>query len=138
DPTAEDCGVGAWIARSQRVNEWVVLMEDRQPEFFHEYRGHEPGAIVPLNRHGPNAHVWTQADLRRLVRAFHVHGVRVLLGYWIHECAFASERHREVLIRDAHGNLWEDPVEKNADFNPMKRLVGDDPEHDVRDGERYS
>src|SRR5438552_12543937 len=102
DPTEEDCGVGAWVSRAQRLASWVVIMEDRQPEFFHGHRGFEPDASVPLNRHGPHAHAWTHRDLKRLVDAFHAHDVKVLLGYWIHECAFASEQHRELLIRDAH------------------------------------
>jgi hypothetical protein len=93
--------------------------------------------MVGLNRHGPRSDAWRQQDLRRLVVALQTRGVRVLLGYWIHECRFVDERHPELLIRDQHGNLWQDEVERNADFNPMRRMRGDD-EADVREGERYS
>src|SRR5688500_14991366 len=85
DPREDDCGVGAWLDRAARVPSWVVVMEDREPVFFHDYAGYEPGAPVPLNRHGPRADRWTQADLKRLVAALHAHDVKALLGYWIHE-----------------------------------------------------
>ncbi|HEX2021352.1 MAG TPA: hypothetical protein VHH36_01455, partial [Candidatus Thermoplasmatota archaeon] len=136
DPTAGDAGAGAWLDRAVSLPTWVVLMEDRQPVFFHGYQGYRPDAPVPLNRHGPHAHAWTHADLRRLVLAFKARGVRVLLGYWVHECAFVDDRHPELLIRDATGRLWQDRVELNADFSPMRRMRAD-PEHDVREGERY-
>ena len=136
DPTTGDAGVGAWLGRADGVPAWVCLMEDRQPVFFHGYQGYEAEAPVPLNRHGPHKHAWRQADVRRLVAALHGHGVKVLLGYWIHECEWVDKRHPELLIRDQHGNLWQDEVELNADFSPLRRLKAD-PEHDVREGERY-
>lgn len=136
DPTEEDAGVGAWMRRAQGAPAWVCLMEDRQPTFFHGYRRYEADEIVPLNRHGPNGHTWTQKDVRRLVAAFHDHGVKVLLGYWIHECGWVDHRHPELLIRDQHGDLWQDDVEMNADFSPLRRMRAD-PEHDVHEGERY-
>lgn len=137
DPHEPDAGVSAWIARTRKSLDYVVLMEDRQPDFFHGYREHSPGSVVPLNRHGPRTDVWVQSDVKRLVDAFHAHGMRVLLGYWLHECRFVDERHPELLIRDQHGNLWQDEVEKNADFNPMRRMRAD-AEHDIAEGERYS
>lgn len=137
DPSAPDCGVRDHLARSQGTLSWVVVMEDRQPIFFHGYQGYEPDAVVPLNRHGPRADVWTQKDLRRLVAAFRAHGVKVLLGYWVHECPFVDDRHPELLIRDATGALWQDRSLYNADFNPLRRMKRDD-ENDVREGERYA
>ena len=137
DPALADCGVGQYVARGQRALSWVTLMEDRQPVFFHGYRGYEPDAVVPLNRHGPRVDAWTQKDLKRLVDAFHAHGVKVLFGYWIHECSFVDDRHPELLIRDATGALWQDRQEMNADFNPMRRMRAD-PENDVREGEGYA
>ena len=137
DPTLADCGVAAYVARAQRTLDWVVVMEDRQPVFFHGHRAFEPDATVPLNRHGPRSDAWRQADVRRLVAAFHEHGLKVLLGYWVHECAFVDERHPELLIRDATGALWQDTVEMNADFSPLRRMRAD-AEHDVREGERYA
>ena len=137
DPSTPDCGVATWMERAARVPAWVVVMEDRQPDFFHGYAGWRPHERVPLNRHGPRTDAWTQADLKRLVDAFHAHDVKVLLGYWIHECRFVDERHPELLIRDQHGNLWQDEVERNADFNPMRRLHAD-ADHGIAEGERYS
>ena len=137
DPALADCGVAAYLAASQRTLSWIVLMEDRQPVFFHGYRGYQPDAVVPLNRHGPRSDAWTQADLRRLVASFHAQDVKVLLGYWVHECSFVDERHPELLIRDATGALWQDRTEMNADFSPLRRMRAD-PEHDVREGERYA
>lgn len=137
DPTEADAGAGTWLERASNVPAWICLMEDRQPDFFHGYHGFEPDGPVPLNRHGPHKHAWTQADVKRLVDGFHARGVKVLLGYWLHECAWVDERHPELLIRDQHGNLWQDVVERNADFSPLRRLKAD-PEHDVREGERYS
>lgn len=137
DPGQDDCGVAAYVARSQASLGWVVLMEDRQPVFFHGYAGYEPDAVVPLNRHGPRADAWTQRDVKRLVDAFHAHGVKVLFGYWVHECSFVDEHHPELVIREATGQLWQDFTEMNADFSPLRRMRAD-PAHDVREGERYS
>ena len=136
DPAQPDCGVGAYVERSLGALSWVVLMEDRQPVFFHGYRGFDADAEVPLGRHGPRWDRWTHADVRRLVDAFHARGVEVLLGYWVHECDFVDVRHPELLIRDATGALWMDRKEMNADFSPLRRMRAD-PEHDVREGERY-
>lgn len=137
DATAPDKGVGAWLERASGVPAWVVVMEDREPDFFHGYSGYEPDAPVPLNRHGPHKHAWTQRDLKALVERFQASGVKVLLGYWIHECRFVDDEHPELLIRDAAGKLWQDVVERNADFNPMRRMKAD-ARHGVREGERYS
>ena len=137
DPTLQDAGVGHWLDRAAGVPSWVVVMEDREPDFFHGYAGYAPDAAVPLNRHGPHRHAWTQRDLRTLVSSFQARGVKVLLGYWIHECRFVDDDHPELLIRDATGKLWQDVVERNADFNPMRRMRAD-PARGVREGERYS
>ncbi|MFA5861394.1 MAG: hypothetical protein WDA16_06825 [Candidatus Thermoplasmatota archaeon] len=137
DPREDDCAVGSWLAHAHDSLDYVVMMEDRQPDFFHGYRGYEPGANVPLNRHGPRTDAWVQADLKRLVAAFRARGVKVLFGYWIHECSFVDDLHPELLIRDQHGNLWQDEVEMNADFNPMRRMTAD-AANDIGEGERYS
>lgn len=137
DPTQEDCGVGAFVARAKGALSWVVVMEDRQPDFFHGYARFEPDAPVPLNRHGPRDDAWRQRDLKRLVDAFHARGVKVLYGYWLHECAFVDDRHPELLIRDATGALWQDKAEMNADFSPLRRMKAD-AENDVAEGERYA
>lgn len=137
DSSRDDCGVGDYVARSQRALSWVVIMEDRQPVFFHGYQGYVADADVPLNRHGPRSDGWRMQDLRRLVNAFHAHHVKVLLGYWAHECSFVDDRHPELIIREATGELWQDRVEMNADFSPLRRMRAD-LEHGVREGERYA
>ncbi|MBI4279834.1 MAG: hypothetical protein HY660_15395 [Armatimonadetes bacterium] len=60
----------------------VVVMEDREPEFFFTFRRYRPDATVPLNRHGPLAAWSTQRDLRGLVRALQRQGIRVAVGFW--------------------------------------------------------
>lgn len=137
DPARPDAGVAAWLDDAQAVPSWVVVMEDRQPTFFHGYRGFDPSAPAPLNRHGPRRDAWTHADLKRLVDAFHARGVRVLLGYWVHESGFVDDEHPELLIRDATGRLWQDRQELNADFSPLRRMRAD-AANDVREGERYA
>lgn len=137
DPTLDEVGVAEWMRNAGDVPSWVVVMEDREPDFFHGFDGYRPDAPVPLNRHGPHKHAWTQRHLKALVDAFHARGVKVLLGYWVHECRFVDDDHPELLIRDATGRLWQDVVERNADFNPMRRLRAD-PARGIREGERYS
>ncbi|HUR69765.1 MAG TPA: hypothetical protein VM370_11025 [Candidatus Thermoplasmatota archaeon] len=137
DPARDDCGVAHHVERSQKVLSWVVLMEDRQPVFFHGYLGFDPDAPVPLNRHGPRADAWRQKDVKRLVDSFHAHGVKVLFGYWTHECSFVDERHPELVMREATGELWQDLTQMNADFNPLRRMRAD-ADHGVREGERYA
>lgn len=125
------------MKRAVRVPAWVTVMEDRQPDFFHGYAGYEPDAPAPLNRHGPNTHAWTQADLKRLVDAFHGHGVEVLLGYWVHECDFVLADHPELFIRGADGQLWNDPEGRSSDFSPLRRMQAD-PARGIEPGERYA
>lgn len=137
DPSKPDCGVAEYVVLAQRTLTWVTIMEDRQPIWFHGYAGYEPDAPVPLNRHGPRSDAWRMADLKRLVDAFHAQGVKVLYGYWVHECDFVDLHHPELLIRDATGALWQDRRELNADFSPLRRMRAD-PAHDVREGERYA
>lgn len=135
DPSLPDAGARAFVDRARGLD-WIVIMEDREPDFFHGYRGFDADAPAPLNRHGPRSERWTMGDLRRLVHALKAEGVAPFYGYWLHECAWVDDRHPELLMRTAEGSLWQDRVLKNADFNPMKRLHAD-PESGVAEGERY-
>lgn len=127
-----DRGVKRWLSAARRVD-WVVLMEDRDPDFFLDFRPGREDADVPLNRHGPFRDAWTVADVRDLVRHLHRRGVKVLLGAWMHECAWVDDRHPELLMRDAHGRLWQDKAARSADINPMKRLRAD-PSRGIEEG----
>jgi hypothetical protein len=62
--------------------EGVVLMEDRDPEFFLSFRTYDPDAPTGLNRHGPLRHWSTEADLLALVRGLQAQGIRVAIGFW--------------------------------------------------------
>lgn len=138
DPRQPDAGAGEFVRRAGGPGalDWVVIMEDREPDFFHGYRGYVADAPVPLNRHGPLPHQWTMSDLRRLVAALKENGVSPFYGYWLHECAWVDDRHPELLMRTADGSVWQDRELKNADFNPMKRMRAE-PENGVEEGERY-
>ncbi|HVL47785.1 MAG TPA: hypothetical protein VM889_04435 [Candidatus Thermoplasmatota archaeon] len=122
DPGAKDHGVGRFAKTSARVVDWLVLMEDRQPDFFHGWRGYDPAAEVPLNRHGPRSDRWTERDLKGLVASLKAEGIRPYLGYWIHECRWVDEEEPGLLMRDARGETWQNLALRNADFNPLKRL----------------
>lgn len=62
--------------------EGVVIMEDRDPEFFLGFRGYDPRADTRLNRHGP-LHAWSnQEDLRKLVTGLQAQRIKVAIGFW--------------------------------------------------------
>ncbi len=62
--------------------EGVVIMEDRDPQFFLSFRNYDPHAETRLNRHGP-LRLWsTQQDLKGLVRELHKQGLQVAIGFW--------------------------------------------------------
>ncbi|HWG89430.1 MAG TPA: hypothetical protein VNZ52_01140 [Candidatus Thermoplasmatota archaeon] len=124
-PHEQDYGGRRYLENAGRTPHWVCLMEDRAPTFYHTFSTYQPDAAVPLNRHGPNPHAWTQRDLKGLVETLQAEGVAVLLGYWIHECGWVDDRQPQLLMRQADGAVWGDRVKQNADFNPMKRLRAD-------------
>jgi hypothetical protein len=62
--------------------EGVVIMEDRDPQFFLSFTSYETGRIAELNRHGP-LHNWaTYDDLRALVAQLHAQRIKVAIGFW--------------------------------------------------------
>jgi hypothetical protein len=82
--------------------EGVVIMEDRDPEFFLAFDAYDSTAGTRLNRHGP-LHAWsTQADLRDLVAHFHGQNIKVAIGFWnyggwaFHKKARWLRSHREL------------------------------------------
>jgi hypothetical protein len=62
--------------------EGVVIMEDRDPQFFLPFAGYQAPRAADLNRHGPR-HDWvTQEDLRTLVGQLQAQGVKTAIGFW--------------------------------------------------------
>jgi len=62
--------------------EGIVIMEDRDPQFFLSFRDCDPEAEPPLNRHGPLRSWTTQRDLRDLVGELQQRRVKVAIGFW--------------------------------------------------------
>lgn len=98
--------------------EGVVIMEDRDPEFFLAFDTFNPAADTRLNRHGP-LHVWsTQKDLRELVESLHAQNIKVVIGFWnyggwmFHRRARWLRSHRELK------HVWWSPQ-----LYPFVRLV---------------
>ena len=60
----------------------IVLMEDRDPQFFLNYEGFEEGKTVPLNRHGRKEDKWSMSDLKKLVGKLQEQGIKVVIGFW--------------------------------------------------------
>lgn len=62
--------------------EGVVIMEDRNPEFFLSFKNYEAWAPSLLNRHGPLHHWNTQQDLKELIKELHDQKIKVAIGFW--------------------------------------------------------
>jgi len=62
--------------------EGVVIMEDRDPEFFLSFRDYDPSVDTRLNRHGPLRGWSTHEDLRDLVGGLHEQRTKVAIGFW--------------------------------------------------------
>ena len=66
----------------------VVIMEDRNPLFFLNYKKSKMNQVIPLDRHKCDFDAdilpWMEDDLRRLVELFHKSGIKVLIGFWGH------------------------------------------------------
>ncbi len=82
--------------------EGIVIMEDRDPEFFLSFDAYDPAADTGLNRHGP-LHAWsTQEDLRKLVEQLHTQRIPAAIGFWnyggsmFHRRTRWLRRHREL------------------------------------------
>lgn len=60
----------------------IVLMEDRDPLFFLNYKDFSPNSPVPLDRHGRPPQDWTMADLRKFTEMAHQAGLKVTIGFW--------------------------------------------------------
>ena len=101
--------------------EAVVIMEDRLPEFFLDYKGYNPEANTHLNRHGPKKVLKTHADLKRLIVQLHEQGIGVFMGFWgqykgiLGESTFWLKRHPEVRPLDS----------RSSDLNPLVHLHGE-------------
>ncbi len=82
--------------------EGVVIMEDRDPQFYLSFDAYAPVADTRLNRHGP-LHFWsTQEDLKELVEHLHAQSIKAVIGFWnyggwlFHRKPHWLRRHREI------------------------------------------
>ena len=123
---------------SDREFDFVVLMEDRQPDFFLTYDGFNPDSYTRLNRHGPyrSSHP-TQRDLCSFVEHIQDAGVKVLYGFWPHENRWVSRRHPEILLTDSAGSIWH-TADYSADFNPLLEFELDDDYYGIQRGDRFA
>ncbi len=82
--------------------EGVVIMEDRDPQFFLAFDAYDPAAETRLNRHGPLSAWSTQADLREVVAGLHAQSIKAAIGFWnyggwaFHRKAWWLRSHREL------------------------------------------
>lgn len=60
----------------------LVIMEDRDPQFFLNYSGYDADRTVPLNRHGNASDLWTMGDLKKLVDQLHQNNIKATIGFW--------------------------------------------------------
>lgn len=118
--------------------EFVVLMEDRQPDFFLNYDRFDRELFVRLNRHGPyngNHYYPTQGDLKLFVDGLHDSNIKVLYGAWIHENRWIIRRHPEILLTDREGHLLH-TNNLSVDFNPLAELKSDH-DYGIRNGDKF-
>ena len=141
------------IARPEKFNEtakmlanagldFVVLMEDRQPDFFLTYDGYNPEAFVGLNRHGPHSYrsgsyYPTQKDLKQFVKVMLDEGIGVMFGFWMHENRWILRRHPELLLTDINGYQWH-TSDYSADFNPLLDFQQEDNYHGIKKGDSFA
>jgi len=66
----------------------VVIMEDRDPRFFLNYKKFSRMGLIPLSKHrnvtDNDILPWNMQDLRDLVTLFHKHDMKVHIGFWGH------------------------------------------------------
>jgi len=95
----------------------VVIMEDRDPQFFLSFRAYDPQVETRLNRHGP-LRLWsTQQDLKGLVRELHKQRLQVAIGFWNYGGGWL---HRKPPWLREHTELKTLPL--SSHLNPFVRL----------------
>ena len=95
----------------------VVIMEDRDPQFFLSFRAIDPQVETRLNRHGP-LRLWsTQQDLKGLVRELHKQRLQVAIGFWNYGGGWL---HRKPPWLREHTELKTLPL--SSHLNPFVRL----------------
>ena len=106
--------------------EFVVLMEDRQPDFFLKYDKYNGESFVRLNRHAPhnNTYYPTQNDLKLFIQSFHDEGIGIHYGFWVHENRWVDKRHPELLLTDSNGKRLQSEY-FIYDFNPLLKMEHD-------------
>jgi len=98
----------------------IVIMEDRDPEFYLSFRHYQPWAETNLNRHGP-LHKWhTQQDLKELVKALHEQKIKVAIGFWNYAGMAYGTLSQASFFR-AHPEIVRTPG--SSDMHPFTQLV---------------
>jgi hypothetical protein len=125
-------------ALAEKEIQFVVLMEDRQPDFFIKYDKYNAESYVRLNRHGPQNDTYypTQNDLKSFVKAFRDEGIEILYGFWVHENRWVDERHQELLLTDFDGRSLRSESFV-YDFNPLLKMKVDS-DYRIRNGEAFA
>src|SRR5689334_7200962 len=145
----KSCCLDLGIAKPNRYNkisnmmaekeiQFVVLMEDRQPDFFINYDKYSAESIVGLNKHGPENNTYrpTQRDLRSFVETFRDEEIEILYGFWVHENTWIDERHSELLLTDSNGKSLSSESFV-YDFNPLLKMKIDS-EYGIRNEEEFA
>lgn len=92
----------------------IVIMEDRDPEFFLNYSGYFVEEKVPLNRHGDPLIKWEMQDFKKLIDKLHQAGIKVIIGFW----GNVSNKNHNTFIK----NNWESlkpVISSSDDLNPL-------------------
>lgn len=109
----------------QRGLKEIVLMEDRDPQFFLNYKNYNANQSVPLNRHGQGSDNWTMHDLKQLTDQLHQAGLKVTIGFWGNAENAANNNFLK--------NNWEQLhpiIPGSSDINPLA-MVKDQQNHSI-------
>lgn len=98
--------------KEEKVKE-IVIMEDRAPIFFLNFKKYDKNSIVPLNRHGKHKEQWTMGDFKKLVQLLHAHDIKVIIGFW----ANAANKHKNPFVKN-NPDL-ESVLAPSDDLNPL-------------------
>ncbi len=92
----------------------VVLMEDRAPQFFLNYRHYDPGGNVPLNRHGDPKQKWQMQDMKMLIDSMHAQGIKVIIGFWGN-----TQDHKKNEFVERNWSTLKPVIPISDDINPL-------------------
>ncbi|MCC6643664.1 hypothetical protein IT411_02850 [Candidatus Peregrinibacteria bacterium] len=107
----------------------IVLMEDRDPQFFLNYADYQADQVVPLNRHGSKEDKWTMADLKKLIAQLQEKKIKVIIGFW----GNTGNKDGNDFIKRNWDNLAP-VIPSSDDINPLSMVRnGDDKEMSCAD-----